>query len=257
MFAFKKLTALFLSPLSLTLELLVIGLLLVLFTSRQKTGKAMIVSGAAILAFCSYTPTSDILIDSLRNQYPAYRLDNELTPDQMPKMVVVLSGGHVTKPSLPVLSRLGYETLSRLIEGIRIYRLIPEGKLLLSGGTTAGSISSAEEMAQLAYELGVNKQDIIIDTKSVDTKDQAQIIKSMIGDEQFILVTSSSHMPRSMALFTKLGMTPIPAPTQSTEERILISGPNPYFPYSINLEKSEMAIHEYLGILWAKLRNQI
>lgn len=257
MFIFKKMVAHFFSPLSLTLELIIAGLLLALFTSRQKSGKILIVMGTAILAFCSYTPTSDILIDSLKKQYPAYRQDIAMRPDQLPKLVVVLSGGSITAPRLPVLSRLAYETLVRLIEGIRIYRLIPDGKLLLSGGTTAGEISIAAEMAQLAQELGVNEQDIIIESKSLDTKEQAQIINTIVGDERFILVTSASHMPRSMALFLKHGMNPIPAPTQSIEERLLVSGPNPFFPYAINLQKSEMAFHEYLGIFWAKLRDQI
>ena len=34
----------------------------------------------------------------------------------------------------------------------------------------------------------------------------------MIGREKFILVTSAAHMPRSMALFRKRGLQPIPAP---------------------------------------------
>ena len=256
MFAFKKIAAQFLSPLSLTLELFVIGLFLVILTSWQKTGKTLIIAGAVILAFCSYTPTADILIESLKQQYPVYNQENALGPDQMPKLVVVLGAG-VSHSSLPVVSRLGNDSMLRLIEGIRIYRMIHDGKLLLSGGTNSGSISSARDMAQLAQELGVNEQNIIIESNSVDTKDQAQIINSIIGDERFVLVTSASHMSRSMALFEKQGMKPIPAPTRSIENKLLNRGPNPFFPSSINLQKAEMAFHEYLGIIWAKLRNQI
>lgn len=257
MFTFKKILAQFFSPLSLTLELLVIGLFLCILTSKHKSGKILIIVGTAILVFFSYTPTSDLLSDSLKNQYPAYNYDHTLRPDHMPRLVVVLSGGSIAKPSWPVASRLGYETLLRLIEGICLYRQIPDSRLLLSGGSTGAAISSAEEMALLARNLGVNQDNIIIDSKSLDTKDQARIIQSMIGNEQFILVTSSSHLPRSMALFKKLGMNPIPAPTQSIEERLLVSGPDPYFPNSMNLQKSEMALHEYLGIVWAELRGQI
>lgn len=217
----------------------------------------MILLGTFILAFCSYTPTSDLLINSLKKQYPPYKHDDTLKSDQLPKLVIVLSGGHIAKPSLPVQSRLGYETLIRLIEGIRIYRALPDGKLFLSGGAPEGSISSAQEMARLAIELGAKEEDIIIETKSANTEEQAQIIKSMVGDEPFILVTSAFHMPRTMALFLKLGMRPVPAPTQNIEERILVSGPKPLFPYLINLEKSEIAFHEYLGIVWARITNQI
>ena len=112
-------------------------------------------------------------------------------------------------------------------------------------------------MAQLAAELGISREDIIIESESLDTKDQARIIHRMVGDEPLFLVTSASHMPRSMAMFTKLGMNPIPAPTRSIESRILHRGPSPFFPSSVNLGKAEMAFHEYLGIVWAKLRRQI
>lgn len=257
MFFIKNIVAQFLSPISLTLELFVIGLFLVFFTSRQKTGKMLIISGVVILAFCSYTPTVDILIKPLKERYPPYRYDNSLMVNQMPKVIVVLGAGYTSIPSMPIVSRINYDSLFRLVEGIRIYRMIPEGKLLLSGGSALGSRSSAQDMAQLAEELGVNEKDIIVESRSRDTKDEAEIIKSIIGNEKFILVTSTSHMPRSMALFSKLGMNLIPAPTRSIEERILYSGPNPFFPSSVNLQKSEMAFHEYLGIIWAKLRNQI
>jgi uncharacterized SAM-binding protein YcdF (DUF218 family) len=257
MFLFKKIIAQFFSPISLTLELFLLGLFLLYFTSRQKAGKALVLFAVMLLAFCSYTPTADILIKPLIKQYPSYGHDNSLMLNQLPKFVVVLGAGHSDNSSLPVVSRIGYDSLVRLIEGIRIYRLIPNGKLLLSGGSTPGTISSAQDMAQLARELGVIEKDIIIESESRDTKDEAQIISTIAGTERFVLVTSSSHMPRSMALFKKHGMNPIPAPTRSIEERIYYRGPNPFFPSSVNLEKAEMAFHEYLGIIWAKLRRQI
>lgn len=257
MFFFKKIIASFFTPLSLTLEIFLIGIFLLYFTTKQKTGKLLILTGITILVLCSYTPTADILIGPLINQYPPFEYDNSVMPEHMPRSVVVLGAGHSTNPSLPAASRISYDSLVRLMEGIRIYRMIPEGKLLLSGGSASGPISSAQDMAQLARDLGVNERDIIIESESRDTKDEAQIISSMLDDKYFILVTSSSHMPRSMALFTKLGMKPIPAPTRSIEQKLLYRSPNPFFPSSINLQKVELAFHEYLGMIWAKLRNQI
>jgi uncharacterized SAM-binding protein YcdF (DUF218 family) len=257
MFLFKKIISQFFYPISLNLMLLSWGLFLLFFTSKQKFGKILILMGVIILAFCSFTPTADILIKPFKERYPPYRYDNSLMLNPMPKLIVVLGAGYNSNPSLPIASRIGYDSLVRLVEGIRIYRMIPDGKLLLSGGSALGTVSSAMDMAELAIELGVNEKDIVIESKSKDTEDQAQIKNSIIGDERFILVTSSSHMPRSMALFSKLGMKPVPAPTISIEEKLLNHSPNPFIPSSISLEKSEMAFHEYLGIVWAKLRKQI
>jgi uncharacterized SAM-binding protein YcdF (DUF218 family) len=59
-----------------------------------------------------------------------------------------------------------------------------------------------------------------------------------------------------MALFKKLGMDPIPAPADylATKRKI---GINSFFPGSNALRKSEIAVHEYLGMVWAKLMGQI
>jgi uncharacterized SAM-binding protein YcdF (DUF218 family) len=257
MFLLKRIISHFLYPVSLTLIFSFGGLFLLFFTSKQKLGKTFILIGVTILAFCSFTPTTDIFIKPLKERYPPYRHDNSLMLNSTPKLIVVLGAGYDSYASIPIVSRIGDDSLVRLVEGIRIYRMIPDGKLLLSGGSALGTVPCAMDMAELAIELGVNEKDIVIESKSRDTRDQARIINSIIGGERFILVTSSSHMPRSMALFSKLGMKPVPAPTISIEEKLLYRGPNPFIPSSINLQKSEIAFHEYLGNIWAKLREQI
>ena len=101
-----------------------------------------------------------------------------------------------------------------------------------------------------------NERDIILESKSKDTRDEALFIKPIVGSEPFVLVTTASHIPRSMALFKKLGMNPIPSPIgHSVRDR---QGLHYYsfFPNTGNLFKTELAIHEYLGLTWAKLRGQ-
>jgi len=79
-----------------------------------------------------------------------------------------------------------------------------------------------------------------------------------VGKDKFILVTSAAHMPRAMGLFRKQGMEPIPAPTDymaGEREGGLRLGM--FFPSAGSLEKAGSAIHEYLGMVWGKLRSQI
>ncbi len=71
-----------------------------------------------------------------------------------------------------------------------------------------------EIMSRVAMDLGPDPRDIEVESRSKDTADQARVIKSFVGNYPFILVTSASHMPRSMALFKKAGLKPMPAPTQ-------------------------------------------
>jgi uncharacterized SAM-binding protein YcdF (DUF218 family) len=173
------------------------------------------------------------------------------------KLIVVLGGGHVSDPKLPITSQISEPSLVRLVEGIRIHRGLPGSKLVLSGGKPFETISNAEIMAGVAIAIGVKNQDLILEDISKDTEDEARLIQEIVGQEQFILVTSASHMPRSMALFKKLEMDPIPAPTDYLVKESLEMNPNKFYPRAENLDRAERAFHEYLGLAWAKLRGKI
>jgi uncharacterized SAM-binding protein YcdF (DUF218 family) len=96
-----------------------------------------------------------------------------------------------------------------------------------------------------------------MESVSKDTKDEARLIEEIVGNDSFVLVTSASHMPRSMAIFEKRGMHPIPAPTEHLAKESQRISPGMFFPSADGLKKAERAFHEYLGLGWAKLRGQI
>ena len=181
------------------------------------------------------------------------------TDDIVPavKWIVVLGGGNMSDPKIPVTSQLSEAAMVRLIEAVRLHNRIPESKLILSGGGVSGLISEAETMPRIAKAIGVNQEDLVLETDSKDTEDQARLIKPIVGNEEFILVTSAAHMPRSMALFKKLGMQPIPAPTNHLTYESQGINPGSFFPSSGGLRKVESALHEYLGLVWARLRGRI
>ena len=143
------------------------------------------------------------------------------------------------------------------MEGIRIQKKFSESKLVLSGGRVFDSVSNANVMADVASILGINESNMILESESKDTKDEAVLIQKIVGDNKFILVTTASHMPRSMALFKKLGMQPIPAPTDHAIKRRQRINPGVFFPNSGNIRNAEEVFYEYLGLAWAKLRGQM
>ena len=262
MFIFKKICALLISPVSLIIGISLIGLLLLFFTKRQRTGKIFVSIGLFLMLLFSYGAMPNYLLSSLEGKYDPYygqrsNTSFESKGVQQMKFVVVLGGGNISDPELPVTSQIGGDSLVRLVEGIRIYQKYSHIKLILSGGRGFGPTPCAEVMAHVAKELGVDENDIILESQSKDTKDEAQLIKSLVKNDQFILVTSASHMPRSMALFKKQGMNPIPAPTGHLAIRKEGLSPSSFFPGADNLLKAERIFHEYLGIVWAKLRGQI
>ena len=254
MFLLKKIVAPLLLPLSICLEILLVGLWLLLFTRKHKTGKAIILLGIASLILVSYAPVADVALRSLEYRYPPLT-DVSLFSDVA--WVVVLGGGHQSDTALPVTSQISESSLSRLVEGIRIHKLLPESRLVLSGGAVFDSESEARGMAGVAAALGIGYDEVILEERSRDTKDQALFINEIVRDKRFVLVTSASHMPRSMALFEKLQMNPIPAPTDYLVKKRQKIGPSLFFPNTGGLSKMERVFHEYLGLGWARLRGQV
>ncbi|MFH2138216.1 MAG: envelope biogenesis factor ElyC [Candidatus Omnitrophota bacterium] len=253
MFLFKKIIASFLFPVPLTILFLISGIFLLWFSKKQKTGKVLITLGVILLILSSFSATASAILRPIEYKYPAFDSSHLTKAD----FVVVLGGGHTSNSELPLLSQIGSASLVRLIEGIRIQREIKGSKLLLSAGKVFDPVSTAEIMRKTAKSLGVREEDIIIEDKSKDTKDQARIIKSMVKDKKFVLVTSASHMPRAMALFKKLGMEPIPASTGHLVVKSSRLSPAVFFPSSGNIDKAERAFYETMGLIWAKLRGQV
>ena len=262
MFILKKFIGQLFFPVPLCLEILIAGLLLLLFTRKQKAGKIIISVGVILLTFLSYPALSNTFLRRLECQYPPFipTVTSDFVPGEaVPQIrwIVVLGGGHISDPKIPITSQLAGASLVRLTEGIRLHNLMPGSKLVLSEGKVFDSVSGAETMAEVAKALGVKQEDLILESESKDTIDEARIIKSIVGNDKFILVTSASHMPRSMGMFKKLGIQPIPAPTGYIMKEKQGISPGDFFPSSDELRKAEGVIYEYLGLIWAKLRGQI
>ena len=260
MFILKKIISSFLMPVTFSLLILITGLVLLWFTKRQRAGKIFVTLGVCVLLFFSYTAASDHLLGPLEKRYEtaAIQLDNRVKSEDMKpvKFIVVLGGGHISDSKLPVTSQVGEATLVRLVEGIRLYRKYTGARLILSGGQVFDPVPEALKMANLAQELGVNEDDILLESESKNTVDEAHLIKPMVNNEPFLLVTSASHMPRAMIIFQHLGMNPIPAPTGHKVKDRQTFDPSLFFPNAENLLKAESGAHEYLGILWLKLGGQ-
>lgn len=247
-------------PLSLCLEALLVGLVLLWFTQRQKAGKIAVTFGVVGLLLMGNGTFSDWLLWPLEHRYPpiislrSADIHNRLLAAGY---VVVLGGAYVSNPGIPITSQLNENTMDRLAEGIRLYRELPGSRLVVSGGAMDYPVPQAVIMATAAEELGAKPEDIVLESQSRDTPDAARLIKPIVGAKPFLLVTSASHMPRSMALFEKLGMHPIAAPSDYLAKG---GGKITFYDFLPALQgvvKTHRAMHEYLGLAWEKLRGQI
>lgn len=241
-------------PLSLCLTALIVGLFFIWFTRKQKSGKILATAGVVALALFSFNLFSGPLLSSLENKYPPLTTLKGL--DDV-KWVVVLGGGHNSDSRYPANDQLSGASLSRLVEGIRIHNSLKGSRLILSGGAVFDPVSEAKVMSDVALTLGVDPGDILLESESKDTEDQARLIPriaNLDATERFILVTNAAHMPRAVALFRKFGTQPVPAPIDFWVKDTKGVNPISYFPTASGLRRMERVFHEYLGLAWAKIK---
>jgi uncharacterized SAM-binding protein YcdF (DUF218 family) len=251
MFLFKKIVSQFFFPMPICLGLCFTGLALLWWSKKQKAGKVLVTSGLLILTALSSSPVANILVRPMERRFPVYRANGAVPVP----FVVVLGGGHSSDPNVPAGSQLADETAKRLLEGIRIHRLYPSSKLVLSGGAGFDRVADATVMAEVAQSLGVSSSEMRLETESRDTLDEARLLKGMLSTNRFVLVTSAIHMPRSMKLFRGEGLQPDPAPAQQLVKAGELS-PGWFFPSGSALILSEHAFYESIGTVWYRLRSR-
>tara|TARA_R110001592_G_scaffold66617_2_gene204582 strand:- start:24394 stop:25176 length:783 start_codon:yes stop_codon:yes gene_type:complete len=251
-FLIKKILAAFCMPLPLLVFLLgIVGLL----SWRRKIflAKSLGVFSALFFYLISIQATGDFFASKLENQYPSYQKEkNELVA-----YVLVLGSSHESDSTQPISSLLSSSGLQRLVEGIRVYRLNPGAKLLLSGYRFNDEISHAQALKKVALHFGVPEKDMILADEPKDTREEAEYWTDLAQDKSLAIVTSASHMPRSMFLFRLvkktegLTLTLIPAPTDYISHKNVKRSWQDWFPSGHNIDQVERVWHEYLGILWA------
>lgn len=193
---------------------------------------------------------SEPLLGRLERQYPVF------DAGQSAPYVLVLGSGTNFDPERPPTQQLGETALVRLIEAIRIYQLLDSSKLVLSAGKRNQPKTQAEVTGAAAVSLGVTPADTLLLNTPMTTQQEAEAFVHRFREgTSLILVTSARHLPRAMYLFREVGLHPIAAPTDFKIGKDYGRPWTSYLPGSGSLKKSELVIHEYVGMLWARMMN--
>lgn len=243
-FFLKKFVSFFVEPFGLVFSLLVIGLYFV-FMKKERLAKSFLLLACGMMFLFSYAPFSNFLAKKLEEQYPKYTSQKNI------QYIHVLGNGHNTDPDQPLSSQISSAGVKRVLEGIVIHTQIEGSKLIFTGFKGDTNTSNAKMNASLAMALGVKAENIIVGEEPKDTKEEALFAKTLVKSEPFILVTSATHMPRSMKLFNSLGLNPIAAPSDFIKREF-----QGFFvaPDIGSFYDSQRSVHEYIGILWSKIK---
>jgi uncharacterized SAM-binding protein YcdF (DUF218 family) len=237
----------FIIPSNLIFILLFAGLISILYRRIRRYSIFLFGAGTIIFIVFANGPVSYWLIGNLESRYPAMISFEGI---QKYDKIVILPGYSTSDSYFPLSSKVNSSTAFRLVEALRIWRSFPDAKILISGSKAEPDI-----IKKLLSALGLPEDRVIIEAESESTYENAVVLKEKLGDKPFILITSAGHMPRAVGVFKKLGMNPIPAPTD------YMAGNNPlaanFLPTPSHLMYSDLAIHEYLGILFYKLTGRL
>ena len=252
LFLLKKILIFLFYPLVIGLFLQALGLVL-LFCKKIRSGVVLTTAGFLVLMLFSYRPLMDPLVSSYESVFPVL---SEVEKLKDVEWIVVLGGGVTPDERLTAANQLSWSSLSRLIEGIRILRLLPSARLLVSGGRVFSDISEAGLMKRAAMEIGADENRIVLEDKSRDTGDQAQKLKKVLGEKPFVLVTSAFHMKRAVYDFEKIGMHPVPAPADFQVKIKEYIDPGLFFPSPESLGRAQRNLKEILALILMRVTNR-
>lgn len=258
MFWLKKLISFFLMPQPFCLALLALGLFLSRIPRRAILGRRLAIAAAALLLLFSNRFVSTRLLQPLEARYPPVPEISAGLPAPPAiagcKVVAVLGGGNSDVPGLPATSQLSTSALARIVEAVRILRSLPDARLVVSGPGEPGRPSHASVLAAAAESLGIDASRITLIESARDTEDESHEVARLAAGRRTALVTSAWHMPRAAHLFREAGVDFVPCPADFIARSDLRLHWADLGLDSESLVKSTMAVHEWLGLLWLRLR---
>jgi uncharacterized SAM-binding protein YcdF (DUF218 family) len=262
----KKSIEIIISPLGIMTILLAFGIVLRVVGRRSRAGRGLLVFGGLLFFIFLFSPLSLYLNWRLERQFQPM-----LTPPESPKIskIVVLAGYAEEHPGIPITSNVSAPTIGSLTEGLRLYRLVPGAKLIVSGGVArAGDKPVAALMAAFLQKMGVPATDVIVEGRSQNTYENLVEVKEIVGADPFILVAAACDLRRAVAVSKRLQINPVPAPSciwtlqnhpriMSATEQLVDFSSSVGSPSLENLIRLQWAYHEYIGYIWYQLIDRI
>ena len=157
------------------------------------------------------------LIRSLEDEYRPLSVDDTPQGD-----VIVVLGGGIRLPLPPRLYPELSSSSGRLLHALRLYRAGKANRILLTGGN-------------------------VFDEPGIQSA-------SYYARELLEMVSSATHMHRSMVAFRSAGIEAVPVPVDFIAVESAAPEPLSWVPSVGALGGTTHALHEYLGRLWYRFR---
>jgi uncharacterized SAM-binding protein YcdF (DUF218 family) len=247
-FVLSKTLGIMLLPSNFLIGLGLLGTIL-LATRFASLGRKLAVASIVLLALCGFTPVGNLLLYPLESRFPRW------DPARGAPDGIVILGGSIDEEisaahGLPVITGAA----DRLVAAARLARAYPDARILFSGGS--GNLiwnehREADYAGELLQSLGISKARLTMERDSRNTYENAELTKAIAAPkngERWLLVTSASHMPRSVGLFRKAGFDVEAYPV---DWRVGARSDIPIFSNvaGSGLSRTDAAVREWIGLL--------
>jgi len=236
---------------------LVVALLLIRLRAARRLGTILLIALVAGYWLLSTTAVASLMAFGLSHGYRP--LESRDQAEDATAVVVLGAGNFAVRGRRQVLGLLTPPSASRVLEAARVYDLLGNRPwLIASGGPTVprdSGPSEAASMRALLVRLGVPSDRVLLEERSRTTHEEALDVLPILRAHdirRFVLVTSPTHMLRSMGAFRAEGLDPVPAIAAAGYDRVPVIGW--VVPTTDGLDLGQMALHEYLGLVYYGLR---
>lgn len=176
------------------------------------------------------------------------------------RVIVVLDGSTDRyEGNSDILEIPGASSAMRALEAARVYKMLEEPLVIVSGGDVSRKRNWSPEASALrdaVVKLGVLPQHVLLDSDSQNTRAHALNLVRLLKDRgisDFVLVTSPTHMLRSILTFRSVGANPVPSPCHSPVDNK--QGWSAFCPSPEALVFVQQAMHDYLGLAYYRFQN--
>lgn len=231
-----------------------VAILLIAALLFKKRRKACFTWAALLFLFFSNPFIINKIFSAWETDYLKY---DEI---KKPHDVGIMLGGTLRFYHGPLERPVYGRNADRFVNAVELYKRNKIRKILISGGS--GKLMRKEEiestlLEQTLLNMGVPKKDIILETQSRNTyqnaKYSAEILKAQYPRGKFLLITSSFHMRRSKLCFDKQGIETTAFPVDQRSGEDLLTPDRTIIPDAENFVKWTAIMHEWVGIVVYKI----
>ncbi len=250
-FYLSKVLSFLISPISW----IVIFVLIAIFTKDARRKKRSLITAAVLILFFTNTFILDEFVRAWEISVVKYG-------EEKHHDIGIVLGGGVTYDKQK--GRVGYgHNMQRYTDAIDLYKRGIIKKILVSSGS--GSMvydwKEADWIKKMYVQFGVAEEDVWVENRSRNTAENAQFTKQFLDSLQWqgsaYLITSASHMRRSMACFNKAGIKADPYCTNKMTGPRVFYPDHLFLPNAFALVKWDALIHEWIGCVAYKVTGKM